>query len=305
MRRKRLKEAIVPDKLNGIEVSVDPDSNYADTHYLLFGFSDPSGYEACFDCVSAKDYLGKMGFSDGALTQTRKQRGRCNKYLGCVEAGERYCDFCGMLLSGVEYERLKDGRDRCIECSRSVLKGAKDFEALFVQTKEGLCEKFGIDIPAPVKVQVVSQAKLSRALGKKFVPTPGFDARAVGLAVSNRGHYRMLFENGSPRISLLSTAAHELTHIWQYTHWDMGMMKSKYGSRYLAVVEGMAVWSELQYLFLLNETSVAERKLERDVMRNDEYGYGLRLYLNQYPLSKGISLDGDTPFAHVDEPLER
>lgn len=277
---------------------------YVDTHYLLFGADDAARYEQSFDCAAARDYLASMGFDQGSLTQARKGRGTANRYVGYAEAGERFCDFCGTLLSGVEYDRLKDGRDRCLDCSRTVLKGAKNFEALFAQTKEGLCEKFGIDLAVPVKVKVVSQAKLSRALGTTFVATPGFDARAVGLAVSQRGRYSMLFENGTPRISLVGTAAHELTHIWQYTHWDMDAIKAAYGERSLAVIEGMAVWTQIQYLFLLNETTVAERELERSAARRDEYGYGLRLYLNRYPLSRGIVLEGETPFMYPDKPLD-
>ena len=59
-----------------------------------------------------------------------------------------------------------------------------------------------------------------------------------------------------------------------------------------------------QYLFLLNEVEFAMRSLEHEAARTDVYGYGLRMFLNQYPLSRGIVLKGDTPFMHRDEPLE-
>ena len=71
----------------------------------------------------------------------------------------------------------------------------------------------------------------------------------------------------------------------------------------MAIYEGMAKWSEIQYLFLINEADQAERTLENEVLRTDVYGYGLRLYLNEYPLSRGIVLEGDTPFNHINAPI--
>ena len=66
----------------------------------------------------------------------------------------------------------------------------------------------------------------------------------------------------------------------------------------------MAKWSELQYMYLLNEKAYADRALSHEVQRTDVYGYGLRLYLKQYQMSQDILLAGDTPFMHPTEPLD-
>ena len=42
----------------------------------------------------------------------------------------------------------------------------------------------------------------------------------LGVAINKKKKYSIILENGAPRISLIATFAHELTHIWQYTNWD-------------------------------------------------------------------------------------
>lgn len=284
--------------------STSPAANpYVSEHYLLFGSKDETA-ASWADFGGSADYLKELGFADNALTQARKQGREANRYAGYREPGAHYCDFCGKMLSGVEYEILKDGRERCGECSKTVVKSKKDCEILFGQVREGMCLKFGINLPSSISVKVVSQAKMAKMQGSKFVPTEYYDPRAVGLAINRGGSYTMLFENGTPRASLVSTAAHELTHIWQYSHWNWAAMQAKYGQHFLMVVEGMAQWAEVQYLYLLNETALADRTLKREAARDDVYGYGLRLFANAYPISKGICLSGDTPFAHPDNPIE-
>lgn len=280
-------------------------NDYPSSHYLLFGADADDAYSQAFDVEGTLEYLSKMGVtSDNALTQARKLRRKAGQFAVWREPTERFCDFFGRPLSGVEFDRLKDGRDRCTECSKTVVKGQENYEALFRQVREGLIEKYGIDLPTRMTIEVVSTKKLARATGKSFVATRNFDARTVGLATKRGKDYGLMFENGVPKISMISTTAHELTHIWQYSHWDEAAIKAKYGQLELAVYEGMAKWSEIQYLFLINETAQAERTLANEIVRNDVYGFGLRLYLNQYPLSRGIVLEGETPFEHLDEPLK-
>ena len=284
-----------------------PELEYARDHYLLFGADasqegvSPNG---ALDCAGTLSYLGELGFSDSALTQARKRGLEAARYAGYRDPNAHRCDFCGREMSGVEYDVLRDGRERCPECSATVLRKRKDFERLLAQVREGMCAKYGINLPTPIGVKLVSQAKLAKMQGSRFVPTKGFDARAIGLAISRRGEYSMLLENGSPRVCLIATMAHELTHIWQYSHWNWAEMQLKYGGRFLAVCEGMAKWAEIQYLYLLNETSLADRFFEQEVNRSDIYGYGFRMFLNQYPLTKGICLSGQTPFGNIGEPIE-
>ena len=289
----------------GNNTAATKQKDYPSSHYLLFGASSDGDYRQAFDVEGTLNYLEKMGVtSDNALSQARRLRRKADYFAGWREPTERYCDFCGRSLSGVEFDRLKDGRDRCTACSKTVVRGQENYGALFRQVCEGLIEKYDIDLPARMSIEVVSTKKLARAAGKPFVASRYFDPRCVGLATKRGTEYGLMFENGVPKISMISTTAHELTHIWQYSHWNAETIKAKYGELELAVYEGMAKWAEIQYLFLINEGAQAERTLANEIQRDDIYGYGLRLFLNQYPFSRGIVLEGDTPFSHLDEPLK-
>lgn len=284
--------------------SKEQTKSYADSHYLLFGAAPGSSEADTLDCQSAKDYLSSIGFDGGSLAQARNLRGEALDYVDLTELVADRCDFCGRRLSGVEYDRLKDGRERCASCSKTLVNSPEAFQQVFLQVKQDMCGYFNIDFPPAIQAKMVSQSKLSRMIGRKFVPGPGYDARAVGFATERRGRYMVVFENGVPKVKLQSTLAHELTHIWQYSHWNMDKVKSRYGDTFLAVVEGMAEWVEIQYLLSLGEVSWANRLLKEEVARTDVYGFGLRLYLNEYPLARGTMAGDSTPFQNLACPVD-
>ena len=127
----------------------------------------------------------------------------------------------------------------------------------------------------------------------------------LGVAINKKKKYSMLLENGAPRISLIATFAHELTHIWQYTHWDSEKNFKKCSKdKHLLIYEGMAKWVEIQYLYLVGETSVARREEYITRNREDEYGIGFRLYEEQYPLSREAMFCEETPFITDRYPID-
>lgn len=270
--------------------------------YLGLGI-DSACNEDVIDYRGAHDYLGLSGFGASGLTEARLGTGSKEHFGVYKSFGTHVCDFCGCPMGGAEFERLRDGRERCNECSKSVLKRLVDYEELFSQVKHIMVERFGIDFPKPVQVRVVSQKRLSKEANSVFVPTSGFDARCLGLASLRNGNLKMFFESGSPKLPLMSTSSHELTHIWQYTHWDLEAIDKRYGESKLLVYEGMAVWVQIQFLYLVNEIAYADRQFEIERSRKDEYGEGFRMYLDRYPLSRGIVLTGKTPFMNRENPL--
>ena len=299
-----LPDEVKADGEGATKAGGQPIHDIENRHFLLFGGDGSFVYDTMFDTGGARNYLRFHGFSTGSLTHMREQKDIALRYKGYSSPGERRCDFCGKRLTGVEYEVLRDGRDRCAECSATVVTGQDSLTSLFQETKKGLCTKFGIDFPAPISVRVTTAEQIAKNRGKTFVPTPGFDARSVGYATSYRGAYIIVLENETPRMSLVSTMAHELTHIWQYTHWDMNAIRAKYGRYSLAIIEGLAMWSETQYLYLINEGRRADDYLASSVMRKDEYGFGLRLYLKQYSISQSIVLEGKITFTNWSEPID-
>jgi len=142
-------------------------------------------------------------------------------------------------------------------------------------------------------------------MGKTFVATPGFNIRAVGLAIEGQNGHTLLIEGGAPRLSSISTITHELTHIWQYSHWDrkkINKVWGKEGSREL--YEGMAVWAEIQFMLATGEVAYAKRREIISRGRQDEYGRGFLKYVEKYPLAKTAGELADTPFLNAGDPLK-
>ena len=72
----------------------------------------------------------------------------------------------------------------------------------------------------------------------------------------------------------------------------------------LVVYEGMATWTEIQYLYLIGENNVAKREERITSMRPDEYGIGFNLYEERYPLSYETMSCDATPFLSGEAPLD-
>lgn len=277
---------------------------YHERYFLLYGGTEvPSG----LDIPGTGAYLDLLGFCGGELEQARKG----TKLAELIERGEasnrsggRYCDFCGAELVGTEYEVLADGRERCNNCSRSAVKTADEFKALFREVLRNMETFYGIEIHAPIRVEMVNAKKLHRRLGKSFVPTGNADGRTLGVAIRDKSGYSLLVENGAPRMQSVMTMAHELTHIWQYLNWDAAKIVRLYGKKQeLEIYEGMAKWVEIQYAWLVNEAVTAKREEIITCARKDEYGQGFKKYLQRYPLSHGICEMTSTPFEDPQRPL--
>lgn len=295
---------------NAVEHTLDTEevdyvvSPYLNNQFLRFGF------DSDLDFISPKDslsYLQNCGFDNNSLSQAR-ERVLESMFLEQIydphKENCRYCDFCGAELSGVEYDIIADGRERCNECSRTVLNTIEEFNDAFIEVRRNMESMFGVRILASIDVKTMDARKLARKLKIKFKPTPGFDGRVLGVAINERGIYRLYVENQSPYLSAVATIAHELTHIWQYVNWNRKAILKKYGKKMeKCIYEGMAKWVEIQYLYFINEPVHAYRELCATLMRDDEYGIGLKLFLDEYDLSNGVNIDIKTPFYDSNTPL--
>jgi len=217
------------------------------------------------------------------------------------------CDFCGDVLTGAGYDRLADGRARCLRCSKSLVKTEEDFKSVFYSTLELMQACFGIHLVPRFKLRMVNSKQLHKQIGKRFAKKRGQVApRTLGFAKRNRdGSYELYIENGSPRLALVSTLVHELTHIWQYENWDEKQILQLYGAtNRLPVYEGMAVWAQVQYLFFTKEFSRARREFVESIQREDEYGIGFRTYFDRYSMDyEGQMQAQETPFDNPQQPL--
>jgi len=139
--------------------------------------------------------------------------------------------------------------------------------------------------------------KIAKLCGLKFVPSPGYTGRVLAFAKKDSDGYTVYVENGAPKIAAVANIVHELTHIWQFVNWNRKKILSHYGKKNeLLVYEGMAKWTEIQYLLFLNEVSYAKRQEIYTQGRSDAYGKGFVKYAEQYPLVYGPGYRKSSPF---------
>lgn len=259
------------------------------------------------DLDGTKSFLQEIGFDGGELRQAREGK-NCAENMRNTDKNKNnqmFCSYCGTELSGVEFFRLPDGRLRCNTCSNTVVKSKAEVETLCKRVIDNLDSFFGARIDIPVSIEVTDERKLKKKLG---IPLDTRDSQSMlilGVAVNKKQKYSIILENGAPRISLIATFAHELTHIWQYTHWDNNKnLKKCPKSKRLLIYEGMAKWVEIQYLYLIGETTVARREEYITRNRQDEYGIGFCLYEDRYPLSREAMFCEETPFTPNSYPFD-
>jgi hypothetical protein len=265
--------------------------------YLLFG-----GHAAAnnLDVGQTLSYLRDHGFGNGELHQARVAMQEHEHVPFVFEPlNASYCDFCFVKLMGGEFDRLKDGRERCIRCSRTVVRTSDEFRETFEGVRRNMEAACNISLSVTMRVRMVNARQIARHTGERFDATPGVDARVLCFAKQSKDGYSLFIENGSPKLAAITTIAHELTHIWQYRNWNVTQIERLYGPQNrLIVYEGMATWVQVQYLLLIGETQHAARQEAYAAQRDDEYGVGFRMFVERYPLSRHAGDRVDTPFQH-------
>lgn len=294
-------EALVEQPSSSSEIESVP---YHERYYLKYRDGKRN---TVLDLDGTKSFLQEIGFDGGELRQAREGK-NCAENLRNTDKNKNnqiFCSYCGAELSGVEFFRLPDGRMRCNTCSNTVVRSKAEVEALCKRVIENMDSFFGARINVSVSVDVTDERKLKKKLG---VPLDTRDSQSMlilGVAVNKKQKYSVILENGAPRISLIATFAHELTHIWQYTHWDNNKnLKKCPQSKRLLIYEGMAKWAEIQYLYLVGETTVARREEYITRNRQDEYGIGFCLYEDRYPLTREAMFCEETPFTPNSYPFD-
>lgn len=243
-------------------------------------------------------YLRSLGFGDNPLQRARRAvaTARETQFVFQTETAD-YCDFCFAPLTGVEFDLLADGRERCNRCSRSVVRTQVEFAEIVKAVRDGLEVAFDIRLSLPAQLHMVNAKEIARRSGETFVATPGVDPRVLGFASKDREGYSLFIENGAPKLAATATMAHELTHIWQYRSWNEREILGRYGAgSRLMIYEGMASWAEVQYLYYIKEFDYARRQEEYTRARTDAYGEGFNAFVDRYPINRDGDTDRDSPF---------
>lgn len=280
---------------------------YHEHAYMLYGGA-PAAEE--LDLKGTSDFLKLLGFDGGELLQARMGKEFAERMNASESDDENksICAYCGCEITGVDYARLPDGRLRCTTCSRTLVRSKEELTEIFKRVLDHLEALFGAIITVPINVDMLEERKLKKRAKCPVCTIDNNNILILGVAIQEKDKktkkkiYTVCLENGAPRICAIATFAHELTHIWQYTHWDnegkgrkKGLPKLPKKLR-LILYEGMAKWVEIQYLYLIGETEVARREEEYTLTRKDEYGIGFKLFLDSFPLSKDTMVCDETPF---------
>ena len=265
-------------------------SRYQEECFLKFGFDE---VDKRLHLQDVHKYLIVRGFSKNALRKARKRdEVDENKVLSKAVA---YCEFCGLPLTGVSYERLDDGRIRCNDCSSSAINSLEEMKKTFRRCRNLMESFYAIRFNVDLQVKMADAKKIARGFGsiyKKESP------RVLGYAQRIGKQYSIYLENGSPQMATIVTIVHELTHIWQYRNWKVKEIKKYYPTREQRdmVYEGMAVWASVQFLYLIGEISYATKMEMAESNRSDIYGQGFRKFCEKYPLIKDSSILSYSPF---------
>ena len=277
---------------------------YHQRSYLLYA-GEPEAGEMDLDGTIA--FLQNIGFDGGELRQARrgKEYSAAMKSQGADSGTRIVCSYCGEEISGVDYYRMPDGRMRCSICSRTLVKTKEELTRIYKRILNNMEVFFGASFTVPVNVEMMDERNLKKKLKRPLSEVDDKSFLLLGVAVNRKKDYSVYLENGAPRIAVIATFAHELTHIWQYTHWtDPKLFPKLSGKERLLIYEGMAKWAEIQYLYLVGETSAARREEEYTRTRKDEYGIGFCLYENRFPLTRDAMICGETPFRTDGYPLK-
>jgi hypothetical protein len=139
------------------------------------------------------------------------------------------CRFCGRLISdneaggGVKFD---DQYYICNHCAQDVVTEAADGEKLLTEVRSRLLEA-GIDVgDVEVEFHLVSRDELSKVSGMADVDNYGLAIeKTTGyfLGLLKEKTYAIYILAGLPRMYFISTAGHELMHIWLYQHGVDGM----------------------------------------------------------------------------------
>lgn len=104
---------------------------YQTHNFLYFGGDCES---KSLDVAGALSYLERFGFGSNPLEQARKSEELALHVEDDYQPdrpGVHYCDFCAAVITGVEYEVLDSGLERCLQCASSALKTEAQFRSLY------------------------------------------------------------------------------------------------------------------------------------------------------------------------------
>ena len=186
--------------------------------------------------------------------------------------GAKRCNFCGRPAL-FTYD-LEDGRCMCRDCKNHQLSRRDEIKTLYAETVQFMEKRYGITLRKNIHVRFQSAAAIRKAVGNSF------NGRVLGF-YTHRSR-QLWLESRGPKIAIQSTLLHELTHCWQYDRLNIRALVRKFPKKdaqknLLLLLEGHAMYVEVDAMRRLNELEYADRIEAETRARKDEYGVGYRL----------------------------
>jgi len=248
---------------------------------------------------SVLDPEALLGFCRKMLPEAEEIR---QQQTGTVTAKVRTCTFCERpTMFPVE---LSDGRCMCGHCKDHQLTQKDEIKSLFLETQTFMTEGYAISLPRNIHVRFQSADAIAKAAGS---PEGG---RILGFY--NMDNRQLWLEARGPKIAMQSTLIHELTHAWQFHDKDFYPLlqqalqtfpKPSQARNRLLLLEGHAVFMEIETMRRLHEDGYADRLHQLSMNREDEYGVGYRL-LRDYIIQQGQTGSYMTPFRAITQLMQ-
>lgn len=182
------------------------------------------------------------------------------------------CSFCGK--ASLFMTILADGRQMCNHCKDHQIKQKDEIKVLFKETIKFLEEGYKISIRKNIHVRFQSAETIRRATNA------GPGGRVLGFY--NNQNHQLWIEARGPRVSVQDTLIHELTHTWQHDNLPITKLRKRLTPvQMLILLEGHAVYSQIETMRRLNEVEYANGVYQETMQRQDEYGIGY-IYLRDY-----------------------
>ena len=264
--------------------------------FLKYG---ESAFDEKIDFENTLGLLRRMGHEPSDLDDGEPSRASGPSVS--KRPGDVQCDICYLHMPEASVEVLDDGRKRCKNCRDSAIDTPDELKNVYAEARQFLVDTIGVNLTRDISIHFATPREINEASGR----LPTSTSHAIGLAIRRGEEYSILIEKGRPYHMTLATTAHELTHIWQYTHLDYAKLEA-YGrerGHEKLLVEGHAVWAGMGLLKQreLNEVAPVACYIERYETRDDAYGKGYRHVLD---LVKN-DIEQDHPFTWVEAQFTR
>ncbi len=201
------------------------------------------------------------------------------------------CDFCNRFIVGHlgdNMMRLQDKRHLCGICSPTSITNLVEARSLMSEVAQHM-QRFGLGVdPNQIEFHLVGVKKLQKLARKRSDSVTGFtdcEARKSLFGRTQHQSIKVYLLNGMPRTQMVSTLAHELTHVWLFVQGRLRHDK--------ALAEGSCNYAS--YLVLQNmggdEAAYIIHNMERD--KDRIYGGGYRRvkrYVEKHGMAEWIAL---------------